>query len=395
MNKRVHNLFPILFSIIYLLITGSLSAQTLPVFNAPDFMSGVYDQYSSNKLNTSMAGRGNTGLSIPGGVEAAWYNPALLKDYQNNFYIEAMLKDKANEFNTLDNQKYQSLFPLSFVGINYFNKKKDYFSISYSMVNSLYYYSFDRVLYGIGDLYYQPSYYNHQVTLTGNHEFNEKYSVGMNLLVNFHQFIEYRNEGKVDRLNFTEPIIRLQPGFLSKGDYFSYGFSFTPPVKYKIDHSYLHVKSTIPTVFRAGSSYRYNDFLVALDADYTLYSQQDSDFKNQLVLKTGAEYRNDIYTYRGGLLYSPCIFEGDYAVPDFSDPAHTEFHSNFYAAIPESGSLKNTDMALLTAGVSIKPLPDAELNLAVMRDIMGHVKITQLMSSIKFNLKIFEKLKKE
>ncbi len=385
-----------LFIIVLLsFIPFNLYGEEPAVFQSPDLLSGIYDQYSNNRLNASMSGRGNTGISISGGVESAWYNPALLREDIKNFYLELMVKDNTREFNKLADQTYQSPYPITFVGMNFNTKSKYRYALSYSLANSIQYYSFDRNLYGTGDLFYDPTYLNHQLTLTGSYELTDKYSFGLNTLLNFHQFIEYRNEGKADRLNFIKPVFRFQPGFLYKGDYISIGSSVTIPTKATFKESYVNFETTFPTIVRSGISFRYNDFLCAFDADYSRYSEQDSNFKDQLVLKTGMEMRRNIYSLKCGYMYIPSIFKGIYEVPDFSDPTHSEFHHSFYDNIPTLGVIKNADMNVVTLGTTIKPTKDVELNLCVMRDVNSRFNYTQLISSVKFNLSIFDKLKKE
>lgn len=394
---------------ILLLCTFSLiMAQTRPEENAvpycgPDFAQGYYDQYSRNFINSDMNGRGNTGVSIGGGVESAFHNPATLLDDYSSLYIELMLKGNAEEFNERNDRRYQSPFPFSSLGFTIKPISNFHVGFSYNLVNSMEYYTFSRKLFATEEIIdYVPTYLNHQLNLTFNYKVLPNLSFGVNGIFNTQSFMNYRNEGKIDKLDFTESFMRIQPGFLYQTKYFNIGASYLNKTDVSYQHSYVNYEMTLPTEIKTGISIGNTEKLFfAFDTHYTKYSEQADYLDDQLIMKFGIERRfpNPIlkvgeYSLKAGLIICPEIFNGAYEVPDFSSPTLDNFHAEFYKEIPKYGIIKKNNMALLTIGTSVRIKKDVSLNLAYMADISGDVRLSQFMSSLKFDTNVFSYLKK-
>ncbi len=390
------------FFLIIMFITLSLYAQAVD-YVGPDFAQGIYDQYSKNFLNADMTGRGHTGMALSGGADYGIHNPASMIDDYSSLNFELFVKGNVKELNEYDSKHYQSPFPISFFGLKFKPFHNTHFGISYSLANSMEYYSFLRSIPQIGNTVdYIPRYQNYQLTFTTAQKINEHFSIGINTLVNMHNFREYRNEGKVDLLKFNQTYFRLQPGFLYTSDLFNVGASYVHSCDVEYQHKYIDYKMTIPSELKTGICINLaNNLSVLLDTDYTLYSEQADYMNDQVVLKTGIEKKfiNPFriagdYSLKAGFIYSPEVFKGTYNVPNFSSPDMDEFHPEFYQVIPSVGKIKSNNMGLLTMGTSIRIKKDVELNLAYLTRISGDINMTQFMSSLKFDLAVFNQLKK-
>ncbi|HOD53159.1 MAG TPA: hypothetical protein PKJ08_01400 [Candidatus Cloacimonadota bacterium] len=391
-----------IFFVLSMLICLKLSAQPVN-YVGPDFAQGFYDQYSKNFLNSDMAGRGHTGIALTGGADYGIHNPASMLDKYASLNMEFIVKGNIKEFNQYDNHKYQSPAPIGSLALTFKPLHNTHFGLSYSLVNSLKYYSFVRSIPQIGTTVdYQPTYENHQFTLTTSQEINEHLSVGINSILNMQNFGEYRNEGKVDLLRFRRYFFRLQPGILYQSQTFNAGLSYIHSADVDYKHKYVDYTMTIPSEIKAGVSINLpKEFFIMAETDYTMYSEQANYMKDQMILKLGTEKRfgNPFqivgdYSLKAGFIYSPKIFEGSYHVPNYSAPDMSEFHYDFYAAIPSTGNIKTADMGLLTVGTSVRIKKDVELNIAYISAIMGDIKLNQFMTSLKFDLAVFNNLKK-
>ncbi|HOE90712.1 MAG TPA: hypothetical protein PLV22_01930 [Candidatus Cloacimonadota bacterium] len=388
--------------IIMLLISFCLFAEPVD-YAGPDFAQGFYDMYSKNFINAEMAGRGHSGIAFTGGAEYGNHNPATLLDTYNNLYFEIAIKPRVTEFNELQDNKYQSNSPINAVGFTLAPFGNFHLGFMYSLENSLEYYSFSRTLpQTTTTIDYTPEYYNHRISLMFAHQLTDKLSYGINSNLHIHSFKEYRNEGKVDLLNFQESFLQLQPGVLYQTDYVNIGASFLPSVDVDYKYKYIDYKMTIPAEINAGATLKLkNNLYILADTDYTFYSQQADYMENQLTWKLGIEkqVKNPFdmlgdYSLRAGYIYKPKVFSGEYNVPDYSNPAHDEFHPNFYHDIPSMGRISAVDMSYLTVGTSVRINHDVELNLAYLADLKGDLKLNQFISSLKFDLAVFKYLKK-
>lgn len=392
----------VLLSSFSIMMAQSNQADNAVPYCGPDFAQGFYDQYSRNFINAEMNGRGNTGISIGGGEESAFHNPATLLDDYNSLYIELMLKGNADEFNELDDRRYQSPFPFSSLGFTLKPISKFHIGFGYNLVNSMEYYLFSRPLATEEFIDYVPTYLNHQINLTVNYEVLPNLSVGVNGLYNIHSFEDYRNEGKIDKFDFSDSFMRIQPGFLYQSKYFNIGASYINKTEVSYQHSYIDYKMTLPTELKTGISIGDTENLFfAFDTHYTKYSEQADYMDDQLILKFGIEkkFPNPIlkvgeYSLKAGLIMCPEIYSGSYLVPNFSVPELDEFPVEFYERIPEYGIIGSNSMTILTFGASVRIKRDVSLNLSYLADVSGDVRLSQFMSSLKFDTNIFSYLKK-
>ncbi|MCB5251250.1 MAG: hypothetical protein LHW49_08860 [Candidatus Cloacimonetes bacterium] len=387
---------------ILLLFIISLYAQAVD-YVGPDFAQGFYDQYSKNYLNADMVGRGHTGMALPGGVDYAHHNPAAMLDDYSSMILEIAIKARVDEFNDLQNNKYQSNSPLNSIGFSFAPFNNTHFGFSYNLENSLEYNSFERPLPQTDtSVDYKPKYANNQILLSFAHELNKHISFGVNGIVNVHSFREYRNEGKVDLISFNKAYYRIQPGLLYQSEFVNLGASFVHAVDVNYKHKYIDYNMTIPAELKAGIAIKFNnDLIVLADTDFTLYSQQAKYMNDQAVFKLGIEKRFENpfikigdYSLKLGFIYSPKIYSGEYNVPNYSSDSLDEFHPNFYNAIPDIGFIKPVDLRLLTIGTTVRIKNDVQLNMGYILDTSKDVGLNQLVVSLKFDLAVFNSLKK-
>lgn len=384
-----------------------------PSYTMPDMALGFYDQYSRNLLNPSMTARGNSGMALVGGVESAFYNPASMLDDHASMYVELLVKGNSDEFrsSTINNEdeevpvtfrnQYQSPFPWSFIGFKIKPIANFYLGYSLSMPNSIEYYSFSRILPTDEVIERQPKYINYQNTFTTTYKINNEWSVGLNTLINAYSFQAMRNEGRWDRVNFTEYALRFQPGVLYQKDKLKLGASYLHKTDVKYNYQYVRYSGTMPSMLRTGVVYGdIKDLFVSFDTDYTMYSQQADYLDDQLVLKAGIEknyksrnFKKGNYSLKAGIIYSPSVFDGYALVPNFIDP-DDQYDPNFFLNIPKYEKINKADLMLLTMGVSVKLNTDVELNLSYATNVKGDTQVDQFNSSLKFDLKVFKALKK-
>ena len=388
-NQRI--LFNLVIISFVMLITFNTVHATPANLELTDFYNGIHDQYSLNFINTSMTARGNTGVSLKDLINVANYNPAAFRSNHSHFSFEILVKDGTDEFNSLSYNRYESPMPISFFGVGLAPYKDYNFGFSYALNRSLKYNSFTRDLYGLDIVDRYPQFCEHQITFTSNINI-DNFSLGINNILLVHKYDEYRNEGKVDDISFSELIYRPQFGLLYELEKTQFGLSFTPKTSKNTGDKYIKNKTTYPTNFKTGISYNLNhSSKILFDTDISLYSETSSHLNDQITLKFGYEKSLAFYTLKAGFIHSPSTFEGEYLIKNYSTPDLNEFHPSFYEAIPQKGNYRKTDMNILTFGTSINIYSFANLHFAYLTDLSGNVSRNQFMSSLDINLSVFKK----
>lgn len=378
------------------LLSNNLNSN-VPDLKVPDLFNGIHDQYSHNYVSTSMTARGNTGIAIPDRINTSLNNPATYRGNKTHFSFEFLVKDGEKEYNIIDSHKrkrYESPFPLSFVGLGFKTVNNFNYGVSYSLVKSIEYSSFYRSLFGTGAVDYYPTYKEHQLTFTLNRNFGN-FTIGINNNLVIQNFDDYRNEGKVDRIYFNEVLYRPQIGFLYETAMINLGGSFTPKTEKNIGEKYILLDAVYPTSISGGVSVKpIKDLVVNFDVDHIKYSETSNLLDDRTTLKFGLEKMISNYTLKVGLINSPSVFEGEYKIDNYSAPELNEFHPAFYSAIPEKGLYKNTDQMLLTFGVSFNFFKLSNLHLAYLTDVSGNTNRSQFMTSLDFDLDLLKYIKK-
>lgn len=385
--------------------------------NVPDLFSGIFDQYAYNFVNTSMAGRGHTGISVRDRINVATQNPAAFRSNRPHFAIEIMVKNEVYEFNemywfnapslteegemevryTETNMRYQSPFPFSYFGVGFAPVNNFNFGLSYSLNRSIKY-SFmrrdllalatNRFLIPRNDTY--PTFMEHQLTFTANRQFGN-FTIGLNNNLLIHRFEYYRNEGRLDYMAFTEFIYRPQIGVLYELRGLQVGASFTPKTENTMERQYIRYEVVHQTNIKTGLSVDVmRDLRVLFDTDINLYSETSEHFDDRITYKFGLEKMFENYSLKVGFIHSPSIFSGEHKVPNYFLGIPGTYHPNFKYNIPFKGNYRQTEMNMLTFGTSMEILPRTNLHLAMLTDL-GDVGLSSFMASLDIDLSVFER----
>ncbi len=385
--------------IIFLMITFYLSLfADVPDLKVPELFNPIQDQYSKNYLNASMAARGNTGIAIPDGINSAIYNPAAFRSDENHFSFELLIKDVEKEFNTYNStsrprKEYHSPSALGFFGIGLSSYNNFHTGLSYSLVRSIEYNSFLRSLYGTGIVDTYPSYNEHQFTLTFNKQLGYL-SVGLNNNIVIQSFTDYKNEGRVDKVDLSEAKYIPQVGILYEGNILSLGGSYKPKVKNTLQEKYISFDSVHPTTLSSGISLiPLQDIRFSFDMDYTRYSEVSDYFDDQVSLKFGLEKLYKAFNFKIGFMHLPSVYEGEYLVYDYRGNDVSSFHPEFFNEIPQKGFYGDTTQNILTFGTTVNLFKTAKLSLAYLTDMSSNTNQTQFLCGLEIEFSALKKVK--
>jgi len=405
-----------LLALVISLIICPLFSQPADLTQLPDLYNGIYDQYSYNYNNATMAARGNTGIALPDKIAASLYNPAAYKSKDSHFAIEALSKFTADEFNIryyrndlgqtpLDNRPrrtgntYLSPYPLSFVGIGLATTSNNInVGLTYNLNRSIEYDSYWRTTHGLtgGERIWHPKYKEHHYTLTANKAFGNL-TLGANAIMLYQVFEGYRAEGITDRYNFSNIALTTKLGLIydmQKHLGMQIGLTYTPKTQADMGKGKVDIKVINPTTISGGIStlltmqlwkdvYLVKDLLVLFDVDYTGYSETAAALKDTYTYKIGIEKRFRFINLKAGYIIRPSAFDGLYLVQSFADNSNQNDDNDIHPNnLPYIGEYKNTDMQIVTVGTDLQLLKNTSLHFAVMRDVSGNTDRFQINSGL-------------
>jgi|GEM_PF-1434715 len=373
---------------------------------APDFLASFYDHYSINLLNARSLGMGSATVAIQGGIENALTNPAAFKADQFTIYFEVMGKGSTTEMNSYEkyeepeedrryemgvaeSQNLEAGIPAGILGFGF--SPAHYLSVgaSFSIPQTIRYNILERRLPTGAFVDRFPSMINYQTTMTMTGHIDEL-SIGMNLIYNYYTFRDMRLIAPhFDRVRYEKGVFRFQPGALYSTDRFAFGATYTLAAEEEIrmgnQEPYYHIYDMhFPASFEAGTSYQYSeDIIVALAFEYELTSNQYENFDDRLKMKIGFEKEFEDYSLRGGLISSPGVYEGAFAIPV---DEHTPPGDFIYDPLPyDYGITGKTDQLIITGGFTYY-LRDADLNLAFAKDVLQNIDLFQIVGSVNLRL---------
>ncbi len=356
-------------------------------FPAPQYMLPMYDHFSRNYLNAESMGRGGTGTALAGGVENVLSNPAVLNKRKSAFWMEIAIKPPIREINKSDDEGYTAPVPFGIIGLNGTLYKGLQGAISYNMPKSILYDNFTvEINQGNGEVVRYPLYYQHQFTATLAGMLG-RFSLGLNLHNQLHQFGDIVVFQTFDRIDKTYYVFRIQPGLLYSSDNLNLGLTLTPEASRKMDIKYEVYDVTLPTCISAGGAYQFGNNRISLDADWEQFSRMSERFDDRLTVKAGYEKRIRNFTYRAGLSSVPGVYSGAYRLP-VNDTAEGE-QELWWSVIDRGGIIGDTDQLSLTAGFTYH-FKGGKLVLGAMRDVLDNVPTTRVEMALGVNLETFK-----
>lgn len=376
---------------------------------APGYLASFYDYYSNNWLNTRSLGMGSSTIAVSGGIQNALLNPASFRADDVTLYVEALMKDRVREQNNYVKEKEQpggsieriklsdernyldSNIPAVYLAMSYSPDEILSLGASFSMPQMVRYNLFGRLL-KTGAYYDRyPTMINYQTMLTLNTHFNNL-NLGLNTIMNYYSFSEYRVENTFDKVNFGEVVFRLQPGILYQQDNFSVGAAYKLPAKKSFEVGNIPAKIyqeyedvTLPGLLEFGAAMRYRNYLLSGAVRYEQTSNQYEQFDDRVTLKLGTEISLDQYYLRGGMIYFPQVYSGRHDTVSGERVTDEDYPFEFDVQY-DYLEVRESDMLLLTAGFTY-PLPQGvDFSIGAAADVSGNVGLFQLSAS--FDIKL-------
>lgn len=372
-----------LLILIIIAFSTSLIAEPLP-FMAPQFLQSYFDHYANNYLNAISAGRGHTGVGLEGNIENVLQNPAAFTTDHDQMFFEIFIKPPVTEYNTRQEQQYESLVPIGMWAYGLNAGKNFCLGANYSTPQSLEYNAFLLDLPTGDVVFHYPSFYLYQLTLTGNYQWNNL-RIGLNLLNELYRFKDQVTLGTAlyDRVDHVDYVLRLQPGLFYTYRSVSFGTSYVPATKHSFDFRYQTFDTTLPSQLNAGISLSRNVTRIATDINLVNCSEMSDKFKNRLNVKAGIETDYHKYTLRCGFMKIPSVWNGM-----FQFPSHYASEGQVFFPPDSLGVIKPLDQAMLTGGFTWHS-DFIDLTLAFVQDIENKANFTEVMGSFSVNLSKF------
>lgn len=354
-------------------------------FVAPQYLHSYYDLYSMNYTNTVAAGRGHTGVAIQGNIENALINPAAFTTENTRILTGFMLKSTVDDIDDNSNLKLMSPSPLSQAGLGIFINPQLSVGLQYQLQQSLKYDQISKQLPTEDIVFRYPSMYLYRTALTGTYHANNLH-IGANVIYDLYRFEDYITPGTnfFARQDFSEPVIRFQPGVLYQLDNMAVGASAVISSKATFKTECQSYDVTLPMELKAGFAIQQEDYRLIADLEDKMCSQMDDAFSDQYTFKLGFEKDKGKYTFRLGSLYSTGVFEGSMPIDTYEVIEGTPYYLDDMVI-----NVKKENQLFLTAGVSYH-IPVMDFSLALMQDISTEQKVTQLSSMISFDYSILK-----
>ncbi|MCB5230923.1 MAG: hypothetical protein WCX83_02300 [Candidatus Cloacimonas sp.] len=372
---------------------GAYDAEQKAEHIGPDFMSAVYDHYSVNLFGAKAVGLGGVGVALEGGIESSIYNPAAFRQKKWNFYLEGNVKGPSNEMNSyakssepsvkIKGEKFDSPVPTFFIGIG--GGIIDYLNVglTFTVPNSIRYNVFTRELKTGDYVDRYPKMYNYQTafSLAGHYE---KFSAGINVINSHYSLLDLRVEDTFDRVIIEENVLQFQPGLFYDGDKFTVGATYKTSTEKEIklgniEPYYQRYDFVFPAALDLGATFMIKDnLMVAGGIEWEQTSEQYKEFDDRLIVKVGLERKGDKLDIRGGMMTLPGVYEGTFAIPQASEQPKEYI---YYPLPYDYGTVSKCDQLLLAFGFTYR-LPKAELNGALVKDVLQNVDTIQALLSI-------------
>ncbi|MDZ4120812.1 MAG: hypothetical protein U1C33_00210, partial [Candidatus Cloacimonadaceae bacterium] len=320
-----------------------------------------------------------TGISRLGDIQSLMLNPAAFTVTERSMYVNMSIKPPVTESEIGGTSRYSAPIPFGILawGIPLGERLK--FAAAYSVPKSIVYDDFSvEVAQGANLIQRYPTYYLHQFTaaMAYHHDF---LSVGLNLHNQIHYFDDIIIHRTFDRLRESTYTFRPELGLLIRGEMLSFGVTFTPETKFKLDTRQIDYDSVLPMNLSSGITFVQDNRSVSLEARFDKTSAVSDDYKDRLSLHGGYGFRKGHFSYQFGAMYYPSIFEGAYLFPvNTSSNADTTMVWN---EIPTGGTFGKTDQTLITAGFTYHN-PKGSLSFSLVQDVAGSFPLTQVNFSI-------------
>lgn len=373
-------------------------------YTAPEFVQPYYDAYSRNFIDSEAAGRGHTGVAAEGGIEKAVFNPAAFHITGKQLYLEMFWKPPQNEMNQvklLGDQSYASPMPLGAFGFGMNLGSEWCLGLLMQVPNTLEYDSYSIHTMSADQVSAQPTYMKFNTGLVASVKL-QSVSIGLNTILETYYHTDYRKYFLWDRPEFTDHVIRFQPGLRWQSGNLSVGLSYLLSADHEFDMSVLsHAESdslevydtTLPAILQAGLFWDAGQFRLYADIEQEFCSEQDSRYDDRYRIKFGAERDFDKFTFRCGLISTNEVYTGDYIIP--LEQSHNPDQQNqpYY---PETyvGSIEGHNQLLLTMGFT-RSVSWFRWSVHAMTDVAGEYLTTQIGSSISIDLDNIPKVRRK
>ncbi|MDD4231668.1 MAG: hypothetical protein PHU48_03295 [Candidatus Cloacimonetes bacterium] len=377
----------IIFMLIIAVGIFAQSADTLWVFNAPQFANPFYETYSRNYLGVEAAGRGYTGAAVLSNAHSALINPAVMTADSANIFIEFGIKPPQNEDELKFNANYVSPTPLGVFGFSMPLNSKWNIAAMYNNPKSIYLEDFIiEINQGASIVAISPKYYLHQFSAVANYKLTDKVSLGMALHNQIHYFynpIFLRSYAKVSDTAYR---VRMQPGFLFKQDKWMVGGSALLPGKIDVDLRYGKYEYPLPLELNAGLSYTSGQHRLSGDFSFVNDSAVDEKFSSRYGVHLGAEKRVENHIIRAGYMFKSNVWDGRVMLAE-NTTANADT-SIFWLDVPNSLDVKDNNQHFLTAGLGYL-FKHGQINVSLLHCIIGENRQTQVNMGLSIKLNTF------
>jgi len=378
----------IFFAIMLVCSLLALGAQAVHRFPLPQYMCPVYDGFAHNYINVSSSGAGNTGVAKLGGIDQVLHNPAayLLDAGVLAFGVNA--KPEVSSYDKSDDAKLSAPLPIGLIGVGKRIGSETGIAFIYSVPKSIRQEDFSVILgQGASILQRYPSYHLYQ--LSGNISYHRgAWHLGVNLHNQFHvldDIIFYRTFDRVREVAYS---LRPELGILYEAGIMNLGISAMPEQSLVIDTPYESYDSVLPLQVSGGARFSHQNRSLSLEAEFKQNSAMSDDYKDNLILRGGYEFRRRNNIFRLGLIRSVGAFQGHFVHPvNTTASADSTF---IWDNIPTGGEIRETDQMIITAGYGFEH-KYGSINVAFMQDVIGNAPMTQINLGLQVYLSTFKR----
>lgn len=359
--------------------------------NCPDLLMPYHNQYSANYLGLRTTGMGAAGTGLMQKSEAAFYNPAAIDLFENEFYLEYKGKMEIDDID--ENVKYsQKYVPAEIIGAvlyGYKPSKNLNFVFGFSNENSIQYKSFLIKESPVSILKKRPSFNNWRTSISSSYNFG-KFSIGLGAYYDYYSIKENTmyvngvhpttNEeyyfAAIEKIGYNEGIFRIKPGIFWGNYNAGLGLTYMPEVKQDFKNNYKTFDVTLPAVLSVGASKQLDGILFATSIDYTQYSSLNPAFDDQLTIKLGIEKKFKDFKLRAGLIKSPEVYSGNVELPFVNIESSNIQNNARYQTDIKTSEIKANNQLLFTLGGTIDTAY-GDFYFSVLTDAAGDTDVTQ------------------
>jgi len=375
-----------------LLMAGFALAQAEPDsidLPMPQFINPFYDSFAHNYLGTAPAGRGQTGVGFPGGLETTLLNPAAYIPEKASIAVEALIKPPVDVsgFPVTYSSKFATRIPYGLVGVGGKLGGKFTGAVIYSQPAALMMDDWSiEMNQGAYLLQRYPKYYLHQITASVGYHLSSLH-FGLSVHNQFHYMDDVPFMRTFERIEDIKYIPRFEPGILLVGDSGNVGMSVTPPVKTTWDLKYAEYETILPLKVAIGTALKHGPRTFLLDLDWEQFSVIHRDYADRLRVKVGFEYKHKKIDYRLGYIYAPQVYEGYYNIP-VNTSAEAD-SSNAWDGVVTFTTVDPNTQHLLSAGFTYNH-KYGTISGSVIQSVSKDTPLTQIGLALSFYLEAFK-----